>query len=177
MARWFTVWVEHPGAPPELLERWPWLRDVLDAEDLKVHGASDGSPHATLRVQAPSEASAIAVARARFEHVFGGDAVAGLETRTVPRGDDPIVFDEEVRDDELRQLWWRRAPCTWSEYATSGDERLVQVHYAQAGGAAGPCAAIAEVVVSEAGATVSISLFERELVGRYPDGAHAGRAL
>ena len=78
MTRWFTVWVEHPGAPVEVVEQWPWLRDVLDAEDLKVHGTSDGLPHATLRVRAPSEAAAMAVARARLEQGFGRESVAGL---------------------------------------------------------------------------------------------------
>lgn len=176
MERWITVWVEHLAAPAEVTERWVELPDLLAAEDLRVRGWSDGSAVATLQVHAASEQAAVAAVRERLQSVFGSQSVDGLEARTVPRVDDEVPIEDEDADDEPGLLW-RRAACEWTEYSATDDSRVIEVHYVQAGTAGGPGAAIAEVVVSEAGSTVSISLFEREVTGVYPDGAYAARAL
>lgn len=175
MPRWITVWVETPMLPAEAVELWARLPDYVERDDIDVRAWSDGpAGHATLRVRADSEAAAAVAVRAALESAFGPTILEGLDARTQPDAEDPIVFDD---DDEPMPLAWIRSACEWTEYAVSDDERLIQVHYTQAGTARGPGAAIAEVVVSEAGATVAISLFEREIVGTYPDGAEAGRAL
>ncbi len=176
MGRWVTVWVEHHAAPAEVIERWVELPDLVAAEDLRVWNWSDGTVEATLQVRAASEQAAVATARDRLRRVFGAEFVEELEARTVPRVDDVVPIEDEDADEESGLLW-RRAACEWAEYSATDDSRVIEVHYVQAGTAEGPGAAIAEVVVSEAGSTVSISLFEREVVGVYPDGAYAARAL
>ncbi len=176
MKRWVTVWVEHLAASAQVTDRWVGLPDLVAAEDLRVRGWSDGTVKATLQVQAASEQAAVATVRSRLRRLFGAQFVEGLEIRTVPRVNDEIPIEDGDAGDEPGLLW-RRAACGWGEFSATNDSDVIEVHYVQAGTAEGPGAAIAEVVVSEAGSTVSISLFERELVGVYPDGAGAARAL
>jgi hypothetical protein len=61
-----------------------------------------------------------------------------------------------------------RSPVAWDTFDAVDDDRL-RIFYAQAGSGEGPGAAIAEVVLSESLKVVSVSLFERELVGLLPD--------
>ena len=178
-----TVWVTTGPLGDRALWRWMALPDELEGEGVEVRGwgsDDDGRGRATLRVATPDPADAAARAGARLRAVFGEAVQEGLDLRTTPRPDDHPDDDDDDDDEEEpgpRSLSWVRTPLTWDAYAVGEDERLLQVHFVQAGSADGPGAAIAEVVVAEAGTVVAVTLFERELSGTYPDGGVAARLL
>jgi len=49
MTRWFTVWVEHPDAPVELVEQWPSQRRVIDGTTRLLARRLDASSDADRR--------------------------------------------------------------------------------------------------------------------------------
>ncbi len=111
MPRWITVWVETPRLPVAAVGPWVRLPDHLERDDIEVRGWSEGSAgHATLRVRASSEETAVVAVRAALETAFGSTIHEGLGVRTEPDVDDPIVFEHDDGD-EAAPLAWIRSPC------------------------------------------------------------------
>lgn len=175
MAQQVTVWVTTPVLPDAEADRW-MDRVSLEGRGIEVRtwgSDGDGRGIAVLRLFASSATAAVEQARQVLDDIFG-DWIAGADLRTTPGPDDLPDFDIDEAEQPLR---WIRQPVRWDACSVGDDPRLLRIHYIQAGTVAGPGAAIAEVVLSEEGATVSVTLFERDLAGTYPDGAGAGRAL
>lgn len=91
----------------------------------------------------------------------------------------PAVEDDWVSDERYEEalraggrLEWRRraVDATGFEALVQAAEPVLRVRYAQAGTVQGPNENLAEVVVAEDDDAVTIALFERTVVGVYPDG-------
>ena len=95
--------------------------------------------------------------------------------------EDDWVSDERY-EEALRargRLAWRRraVDATGFEALVHATEPVLRVRYAQAGTVQGPNENLAEVVVTEDDDAVTIALFERTVVGVYPDGWEASEKL
>ena len=168
-----VVWVTTPELPESRHGEWMRLPAKLDSKHVEVrHWGSndDGGGHGVLLVEADDHEAARTLARQRLRRAFGDELAAEADVRTVPRADDDAVFadDDDLDEGPLRCV---REPLGWSEYADGDELTLLRVHFTHSGSAHD--AALAEVIVTESGPTVSISLFQRQIWGTYPDGATA----
>ena len=95
--------------------------------------------------------------------------------------EDDCVSDKRYNE-ALRaggRLEWRRraVDATGFEALMQAAEPVLRVRYAQAGTVRGPNENLAEVVVTEHDDAVTIALFERTVVGVFPDGWEASEKL
>ena len=182
MADRIAVWVATSELGGNAFDSWAALRDLVEDEHVEVVGwgaNDDDRGNARLLVSANDEPEAVARTCAALAQVFARTLVDTWDVRTRPGPDDPPIGDDDEYEDEdiAEGLHWVRSPIDWDAYDLGEDERMLRIHYTQAGTASGPGAAIAEVVVTEFGSTVAVTLFERDLQGTYPDGAIAGRKM